>query len=331
MAIGSALGDQLGITPESVYGTYVAPTRFPRGWLEGVPQFEPSRVQSQALISGMMVDPDDDYNELSRGGSGTIKLEVKDVQFGMILQHIFGGTITPVQQSATAAYLQTHPLADNAGKSLTIQAGVTDVGGTTRPYTFLGCKIKSAEFSNGIDEFLTVSLDIDFRDITEAQTLAAASYVAVRPFGFVDMGFKLGTFGAEAAVTGVKKVTLKIERPMDLGRKYANQAGLKAEPLWTSTAKVTGTIEADYVTKADFVDRFVNFTSTAMVWEHVGPIIASTFAKTFRLKVPRVRFTGESPNVSGQELSRISVPFEGKWDRTNNPITCEYMSTDVTV
>ena len=37
---------------------------------------------------------------------------------GILLQHIMGGTVTPVQQAATIAYLQTHPLADNVGKSL---------------------------------------------------------------------------------------------------------------------------------------------------------------------------------------------------------------------
>jgi hypothetical protein len=43
---------------------------------------------------------------------------------GLLLQALMGTTVTPVQQVATAAYLQTHTLADTAGKSLTIQKGV---------------------------------------------------------------------------------------------------------------------------------------------------------------------------------------------------------------
>lgn len=330
MAVGSGLAAQLGIGVESPYGTYAAPSRFLVGWLKGTPKFNPNRVQGGGMYAGEFVARGDRYVETTRQGSGTFTFEVSRRQAGLLIAHLFGSSAAAVQQGATAAWLQTHALAaDQLGKSLTLQVGVPDTGGTVRPYSFLGNKIQKAVFSCGVDEILTCDIDVDFRDLTEAQALAAASFpLGAGPQHFREMGVKLGTFGAEAAVTGVRKVSVSIERPLKTDRFYAGGAGLKQEPITNGPVKVTGTLETDYATKGDFVDRFVANTSTAMVLEWVGPIIASTFAYTTRFKMPQVFFTGETPDVDGPDVVGVKVPFEAKFDGTNNALTAEYMSTD---
>ena len=244
-----------------------------------------------------------------------------------------GGTVTPVQQGATAAYLQTHPLADNVGKSLSVQVGVPDTTGTVRPYSYLGVKVTGAEFSCGVDEFLTVTLDLDARDVSEASGLATASYTAgLTSFHFGQMAVKAhSTYGSEAAVSGVKKVTLKIERPQSTARFYAGASGLKAEPIVNDFAKVTGSIEADFLDKATWADRFVADTKTALIFEWVGPVIASTYYQTFRLKVPAAFFDSDTPTPSGNDVVSGTFNFSGQFDETNAPAIIEYISTDTTV
>jgi hypothetical protein len=45
------------------------------------------------------------------------------------------------------------------------------------------------------------------------------------PFHFSQMAVKTGSFGTETARDGIRKVSVKIERPMAVDRFYAGQAG----------------------------------------------------------------------------------------------------------
>lgn len=333
MAVGSGLGGQLGVKAETTFGTYVAPDRFLVGHLKGNPKFTPNRTQGGGLYAGEAAVRGARYVETTRSASGTITVEISRKQAGIILAHLLGSSSTPVQQAATTAYLQTHTLAaDQLGKSLTIQVGIPQTDGTVKAYTFLGSKIQKATFQCGVDDILTCDVDVDCRDLTEAQPLAAASYpTGSEPFHFLQMAVKTGTFGAEAAVTGVRKVTIVIERPLKDDRYYAGASGLKGEQITNGPVSVTGTLEMDFVDKTLFIDKFVSNTSTSMVVEWVGPIIASTFAYAFRFKLPQTFFTGDTPMLDGPDVVNVKVPFESKYDGTNAAVIAEYMSTDITV
>lgn len=331
MSIGSGLAGSFGVVPESVYGTYVAPTRFHEVNKASMKKVK-NTVQGGGLAAGRFAQLGSRRVVTTMAGSGSIEMEVPSKGFGIILNSLFGGTVTPVQQAASAAYLQTHPIADNVGKFLTAQSGIPDTAGTVRPYSFLGTKILAAEFSCGVDELLTVKVDFDCRDVSESQGLASVSYIAgQQPRHFGEMAVKFGAFGAEAAVQGIRKVTLKVERPQATDRFYANNAGLKSEPIMNDWVKVSGSFDADYVDKTILADRFAADSSTSLVWEMVGPIIASTFAQTFRLRVPQIFLDGDTPDLDGPGIVKGSFPFVGQFDGTNALVTAEYMSTDVTL
>lgn len=126
------------------------------------------------------------------------------------------------------------------------------------------------------------SLEIDGKDCDETQTLATASYSNMAPFHFMQMALKTGSFGTETALDGIRKVSCKIERPQDVERFYAGQAGLKKEPIENDQVKISGSLESDYVaTTLD--DLHTSDGATSMVWEFVGPLIAATFYETFRI------------------------------------------------
>jgi len=261
--------------------------------------------------------------------SGSIELEVSNKGMGLLLQTLMGTTVTPVQQGATAAYLQTHTLASVAGKSLTIQKGVPLTTGTVTDKTFVGCKITSGEFSCGVGEMLTGSFEIDGKDCDESQTLAVASYSNMSPFHFGQMALKTGTFGAETALDGIRKVSVKFERPQDVDRFYANQAATKKEPIENDQVKITGSLETDYVaTTLD--DLHTSDGATSLVWEFVGPLIASTFFETFRVTLPAVKLDEGPPVVDGFGVVKPTFNFTGLFDGTNQP-KIEYISTDVTL
>lgn len=330
MGLGSGLGASLGFAPEVTYGTYVAPTRFLKFLSEDMKKTK-DVVQGGGLSAGLLMDEGTRRAVAGESGDGSFSLNVPTKGFGLLLQHLMGTTVTPVQQGATAAYLQTHTLADNYGKMLTGQVGIPDIPGTARPYTFLGGKVKSAEFSCGVGEILNAKFEMDYRQVVESQSLVAPSYAsAAAEWNFSQMAVKLGTYGAEASVSSVKKMTVNFERPLYTDAKYAGAAGLKAQPVMNGTMKVTGTIEADYVDKALFADRFAADTSTSLVWEFTGALIASTYYNTIRFILPQVFLDGDTPTVGGPEEVSGSYGFTCLFDATNLP-RIEYISTDTTV
>lgn len=331
MAIGSGLAASLGFSAESTYGTYVAPTRFLE-YNKADLKKKKNVVQGGGLAAGRIAQLGSRRVVTSESVEGGFELEVANKGMGLLLAHLLGSSATPVQQGATAAYLQAHTVGDNIGKSLTIQHGVPDLTGTVRPFTFKGCKLSGAEFSCKVGDLLTMSLDIDGRQASEVETLVAASLATgVAPFHWAQMSVKLGAFGAEAAVSGVKGFSVKFDRGMASERFYAGAGGLKAEPIMNDFLKVSGSIEVDLVNKADFADRFAADSATSLVIEFVGPLIASTYYQTFRIKLPMMFFDGDTPTVDGPDVTSGGYPFVAQLDGTNPLVSIDYISTDTTL
>ncbi|MFB6675607.1 phage tail tube protein [Streptomyces sp. NPDC056390] len=328
MAIGSGLGAQLGISAETTYGTFVAPSKYIEFTKESL-VLKKTTAQSAGIAAGRLLALSSRRVLTRREVSGSIDLEVTNKGMGILLQALMGTTVTPVQQGAGPAYLQTHTLADTAGKSLTIQKGVPLTTGAVTDKTFLGCKVTSAEFACEVGGMLTSSYEFDGKDCDEAQTLATASYPAMAPFHFGQMAVKTGAFGTETARDGIRKVSVKVERPQEVERFYAGQAGLKKEPISNDQVKITGSLESDYVdTTLD--DLHTSDAAISLVWEFVGPVIATTFFETFRITLPAVRLDEGPPVVDGFGVVKPTFNFTALYDGTN-PVKIEYISTDSTL
>lgn len=339
MAIGSGAGASFGVKTETTWGTYAAPTAFLPADSFNL-SFKRTSVPMTGVAAGRIAPPDE--VETLTWGEGAVEAQVLRTSFGPLFQALCGGTVTPVQQAATTAYLQTHPLgADNRGKGLTLQKGVPNLAGTANPFTGYGMKPTGATFSCAKGEALKMSMDFWGKKVDQAQTLSAPGYTATQsslPFNWSQMAVKLGTFGAEASVAdSIKSVSITMARGMNTDDAfYAGNTGAPSEPVYASSDimslfPVTGTLEVDLATKADFVDRWLGFSSTSLVWEFVGPIIASTYAYTFRITLPKIRFDDATPGVSGASVNSFSVPFHALLDVTNGYGSLTYLSTDTTI
>ncbi|MEV0779175.1 phage tail tube protein [Streptomyces sp. NPDC050428] len=328
MAIGSGLGAQLGIAPEVTYGTYVAPTKFVEFTKESV-VLKKTTAQSAGIAAGRLVPLASRRVVTQREAAGSIEMEFTNKAMGLLLQSLMGTSVTPVQQAATAAYLQTHILADTAGKSLTIQKGVPLTTGVVTRKNLLGCKVISAEFSCEVGGMLVVSFEIDAKNCEETSVLAAASYPAMSVFHFGQMGVKLGAVGSETARDGIRKMSVKFERPSATDRFYANSSALKAEPITNGQIKISGSIERDYVS-TDLDDLHTSDAASSLVWEFIGPEIAPTYNERVSFILPAVKFDDAPPAVEGFDVVKNGLSFTGLFDGTNaNKI--EYMSADITL
>lgn len=330
MAIASGLGSQVGLSAETTYGTYVAPTRFIESTKVSVKKVK-NTVTTAGIAAGRMMQAGSRRVVTTKGGTGTLEHELVNRGMGLLVQALMGTTVTPVQQASTTAYLQTHTLADTRGKSLTLQSGIPDATGTVRPYSFLGGKVAAGEFTFEVDKEVTVTWDLDFRDVVESESLAAASYTGgLRPFVGTDTSIKVGTYSSESSVSGVKKVSVKIDRGLNMDRYYLGAGGLKAEPLMGNYTAITGTITADLVDKTVFADRFASDAAFSVVLEAVGPVIESTYYHTFRITLPQCYLDGDTPTIEGTDVVSGDFPFVALFDGTNLP-KIEIISTDTAV
>lgn len=319
MGIASGIGSQIGWSPESTFGTYAAPTKF--GMANKVDLKKVKNIaQGNGLGAGRLMALGSRRVPTTKGAKGTISMEVVNKTMGQLIQALMGTTVTPVVQGATAAYLQTHTLADPIGKMLTIQSGVPDLSGVVKPYTYLGCTVNGATFTFETAKEITADFEVDAADVSESQGLVAASYATgTRPFVGTDVSVKVGTFASEAAVTGVTKATVKIERPKKDDRYYFGASGIKAQPVINDFAKVTGTIDADFVDKVIWADRFAADTAFSLVLEAVGSLVSGAVFETFRIVLPHCFLDGDTPTVDGPDVVNGSFPFTCLFDATNYP------------
>lgn len=330
MAVGSGLGSQIGFATETTWGTRVAPTKFIRAKSFQLNR-EANRVQGEGMAAGMLGMYGPHYVEVTEGATGSLSFDVQTVGMGQLFQAIMGGTSTSVQQAASAAYLQTHTLGEDL-KSLTLQSGVPFRSGSVYCEEVTGAKVTSAEFSGGATDPLTCSLSFDARKWDNSQTLAAASYVATAPFHGKQFAVKSGTFGTETSLSGVRSASVSIQNAID-GEDYtAGTSGLKSEQVRNGAVTISGSLSVDWTTaaKTALEDLRIANTPTSLVLEWVGPIIASTYARTFRVVLPGVYFGGDSPAVDGRDVVTVDYSFDWKFDGTNLP-KIEYMTTDTSL
>lgn len=331
MAVGSGIGGQFSCGEESTFGTAASMGRHLRLLsYEIVPEKE---VQSVWGVAAGRAAPIDEV-VTKQWGTVKVTLQANKRGLGMLLRQIFGGTVAPVQQAATTAYLQALTVADPRGRMLSMQGGFPNTAGTVSGFTALGAKCTKFSIKCSQGEIAVIEMEFDAREVSEVPSLTTwADTSQSSPFSWKDLTVKLhSTFGSEATVQGVRGITLDLERPTDLdGSFYAGNATRRSEPNWNDHFVVSGSIDIDFVTKADFVDRMTAHTSTALNIEFVGDIIATIYPETLTFRVPKAKFGVFGLSVPDNGVLKASVPFNGLLDTTNGLALCNYISLDTAV
>jgi len=325
-SVGSGIGSSLGFAAESPYGTFAASTR----WVEFESEsltWVPKRMQGLGLYNGGQFQRDDTRVQTTETVNGDIKTAFYAKGMGLWLGNVFGGSATPV--STSGHYVQTHTWGDLYGHSLAIQKGVPQLNGTIERYNFLGNKVIETTFECGVDEYLMATFKVDGQTYEETSAYGSPTYLTANPpFSFNGATFKMGAYGSEVAVGGVRKFTLSIKRPLRVDNFYLDGTGLKHEPVMNGFAEITGTLETDYVDKTAFVDMFVADTAQSIVMQFLGPNIPSTSVPySLTLNVPNVRWDADMPLVGGPDIVQPKMTFTYLYDLSHLP-SAVYVNTD---
>lgn len=325
MSIPGGLSAQWGCAEEVTYGTPVVVDRFYEFRSESLKQDIP-RIESQALRSGNRTLRSDRWGAGAKTVGGDTVFEVTNKSMGRLLKHAFGdiATTQPSVGPDPTVYVHTATPGDLLGDALTVQVGRTDTGGTTRPFTYHGCKIASWSLSATVGEIGLFTPTFVGEDEDTATGLAVASY----PASLSLLTFVNATLSLAGSAASVREATVTGDNGLQSGRhRLGSQLGL--EPL-EGMRSYGGTIDAEFVDLAQY-NRFVNGTEAALVLLFEGATISNAYK--YQLKVTcNVRFDGETPTVSGAEEIRQSLPFKcvASGATADTAIKVEYQTTDAT-
>jgi hypothetical protein len=326
--MSTGLLSQLGVAEESAYGTFVEPDRFFEFDSESLSRAQ-TYLTSTGLKAGRRIPSIDRHRGTTRSAGGDITMKVPTRNFGVLLDMLHGNAITPVQQAATTAYLQTHNIGTTApdSKSRTIQVAKPQVDGTVKPFSYLGCKITQATFSIDTGGELMVTFSVDAQDEDTSEALATASYASdTTSYLFTEAATV--TIGSSTAL--VRSFNLTIPIPQATDRYGLGTSPLKSQPLNNDYIRPTMSITAEYLDDTLY-GHFVDDDEIAVAVLFEGNTIATTYEDSIGFSAAGVKVTGATPPVNGPGLLQIDAPLEIYDTGSGSPLAITYISTETAI
>jgi hypothetical protein len=322
MTMRSGLQAQLGISPETTWATYAAPTNFYELESESIKNTI-ARIDVQDLRSGAFVQRTDRWSAGRQTVSGDINLGVRSNGFALLFHHMLG-SVSNVTDGA--GYHYTIKPADLTGLGLSVQVGRPSMSGTVEPFSYVGCKVASWELSNTSADEMKLKMTVDGQSETTAQALGSPSY----PANSEPMYFTEGAITVGGTAFDVLNWSVAGTNAMKTDRYYisATTPALKREQMRNAYAQYTGTLVADF-TDLTAYNRFVNGTTATIVMTYTGKNDYDTSKPNkIVITIPNARFDGDTPNVGNADILTQNLPIVCLDDGTNAPVQIEVYTAD---
>jgi len=322
MAIGAGIGAQLGIVTETTYGTAVTVTRFYEFNNENL-KYEKKTVVGMGLRAGGQLPRSQRRVVTTTSASGDFELDLPTRGLGLLLGHATGTLASPVTTS-TGVYTYTFTLADSYGKSMTVEAGVPQYGGTVLSKKLAGAKVSQFELSCANGDIAKGKFSIDASVFTMTGSPATASY-ALQGSVF---HFAQGAITIDgSSVANIKDFTVTVNNTLKTDRFNLGASGVKAEQTIGGFRTISGSMTAEF-TDSVLLNKFLTDSSAGIVVTFTGSTIASTYKETLSITIPAAKFNADTPNVSGPGVVDLAMTFDAFDDGTNQPMTIVYVSAD---
>lgn len=321
MAIGSGLSAQFGFVGESSYGTYTVPTRFLEFTGESLKN-APGKIYGRG-IGRSRFQRKDRVRTYSKGAAGDVEFDVMTTGAGLLFKHMLG-KLTVAQVAATTEY--THTAEPNpagmAGLSATLQVGRPANDGTVHPFSYPGAKCTEWVMDVEVDKPLHVKTSWDAKREDVAQGLAAASYASDGTrLTFLDAALTL-----DGTTASIKKCSISGKIAQDVGRRFIGNG--KLEPIDNGEFEITGQLDTEFESLALYNKFLAGTTAKLVLTFSYGTITGASTPYKLVVTIECLEYTGDTPNVSGDDVVSQSLPFKALYDGTNPLIKLVYHTSD---
>jgi hypothetical protein len=324
MTVYSVHDSFLGMAEESIYDTPVAPARFFELQTESFAG-KYSRIDAKGVRAGNRVQRSDRWAPNFKGADGSVKLEVLDSGFGLLLKHMLGAISAGTPSGGVTTYTAT--IGNLAGLSSTWQAGRYATDGSLTPFTYSGGKVHNWELGAAVDGILELSLAMDFAEEhigpgAGPLALAVPTYPAVSQL-FTYVG---GSVTVAGTAFYAHDVMFKGDNALKVDRFFMANNGIKKEPLEQEFRKITWELKGEFdgMTQFNRVAAATNAGATAAIVAN----FATPQGGALSINIPAARFDVGPPHIDGAKIPEISFTGIALDDGTDQPITITYASKD---
>lgn len=316
---------QIHIGRETTYGTPVTPTRSVEGLGDGHKR-KMAYLESNGMRPGRQAVRSDRRRAINMGAEGELEVNPMNKGLGMLLRAMLGSSGI-AQVASTTAYLQTHTTTGDGpvGESLTVQLGrpMGSSFGTVQPFTYHGGKVTEWTLTQDLEDLLKLKLSLDFEDEDKTTSLLGTPVYPANttPFGWHECAVTI-----DGNATPVTSFEVSGKNGLKTDRRQLGSV-LKREPLRSELAEYEGKIAADFESITAY-DNFVSGAIVPVVAKWTGGLIEAGHNYELMITLAAVQFTGETPEVSTDDLPTQPMPFMVLHDGTNPAVKIEYKSTD---
>lgn len=303
MAIGSSIAGQLGFTAETTPGTRIAPTKWAEILSESLTMGRKT-LRSQAIGGGGAFRRQ--YTLLGQEPGGQIAMEASAENIGNMLKLALGPPVTtgPVSTVYTHTFnwLLTNPL-----PTATVQVGRPDVGGTVRPFDFIGMMVSTWELGITPNEYVKMTYDMAGRRVDTAQTLATPTWPTLTSFSSIS-----AVMSILGATQSFDSLSIKGDNKLDISDVVSGTNPGERRVRQAGGPSITGSFGSDFQDMTAFT-AFQNGTVGALT------LTLTASASAVLTMTGRVQYVEDnSPSISGPDtVLKQAIPFAFVRDGAN--------------
>lgn len=314
--MASILDNAVLLGLETTYGTKAS--SITRGYEAKADSWKRTQefLDSTGIRAGLQAQRSDRSRPINMGGEGSIEADVLNSGFGLLFSAMFGKTTGPTAGVATFETDST-----DSGQSFTVQVLRTDVGGTTRCFTHLGAVVTGWTIAQEVGGLLVATLNFDFQDVVTNETAGTPSY----PAGAVPFDWTMASATWGGSPIEPRSFSLEADLAMNVERRLLRGSALKKQPVRSGVPTYEGSMECEFESLDVYAD-FVAGTVDALVieWDNGD-------GDELKIEMPAVQFTGESPEVSTDNLPVQNLPFKALDNGSDPVVTLTYTTGDTTL
>jgi hypothetical protein len=314
MAIRSGLSAQFMHKDEASWGTVILPDRSLPFIKESMAASK-ERIDSDSIYANRRTRDTDQWDEGEIVAGGSVEMEFFCTGMGILLKHCFGNVVT----AGAGPFTHTYTPGDLDAKSMTVQIGKTNRGGTVTPWNFYGTKVKEWELTVAAKQTAKFSMDFSSKDVDKDGTPALGTFTPAASL----LKYKwshASVMTVHGVSPKVKSVKLKMVNGIEDDRYFLGASSIEEQDE-VDIRTITAEVEAEFGNETLF-DAFYAGTEAAFA-------LTLTRAPHSFAITGNCRLDGEAPVVEdrGKLIQKIPVTFTG--DGTDaSAITAVYTTSD---
>jgi hypothetical protein len=326
MSEKAGIGGLLALKTETTVGTYAAPTVGVQFMKESIKRNN-AYVKRPTIQSGVISQKDNQHSQTTHDASGDVEFDFLGNGMGPFLNLLHGNVVTPVVVVAATVWKQTHNvgLISPNGKSVSLQVGRPDVGGTVRPFSYTGGKVAVLKLTMERGGVLSAVASMDFMDESTAQTIVVPTYDDLA--GTLKFQSATVEFDDVVLTDCASSITITITIPMATDRYCIGGTATKKEQIVNDLISVDVEAAMEFSNLAQHA-AFQNATRRKFELNCDGQLIDATNKQHLFTTLPKTVTTDSGPIIEGPDIVQQTIKLEAVQSSTNPLAIFEYQSAD---